>query len=172
MDIRYPVGLFQHEGEITTDQIQTWVKEIEAAPSLLRNVVEGLHDQQLNTPYRSGGWTIRQVVHHLADSHMNSYIRFKLALTEHQPTIKPYREEKWAELPDSHMPIEVSLSLLEALHQRWVHLLSHLSSAELKRTFFHPESGEIQLAWNIGLYAWHGRHHIAQITTLRNRMGW
>ncbi|WP_134701235.1 YfiT family bacillithiol transferase [Ammoniphilus sp. YIM 78166] len=172
MDVRYPVGLFQHEGDITASQIEGWIREIEAAPSHLRKAVEGLNDQQLDTPYRSSGWTVRQVVHHLADSHMNSYIRFKLALTEQHPTIKPYREEKWAELPDSNMPTEVSLTLLEALHERWVHLLSHLSPDELKRTFNHPDSGEIQLAWNIGLYAWHGRHHIAHITTLRERMGW
>ncbi|ERI06264.1 YfiT family bacillithiol transferase [Aneurinibacillus aneurinilyticus] len=172
MDLRYPVGKFNHDGDLTSSLIESWIKEIEGAPALLRESVAGLGDEQLDTSYRPGGWTVRQVVHHLADSHINSYVRFKLALTEDNPTIKPYREEKWAELPDSKMPIEVSLLLLESLHSRWVTLLRSLSPADLEKTFFYPDSGEIKVGLNIGIYAWHSRHHIAHITSLRERLGW
>ena len=173
MDERYPIGKFAVKGEITNEVIKGWIKEIEELPGLLRAAVKNMNMEQLDTPYRSGGWTVRQVVHHLADSHMNAYIRIKLALTEDNPTIKPYKEGEWAELPDSKLPINVSLDLLDALHKRLVHLLRHLSSSELNKTFHHPVSGEVTVGKNIGLYAWHGRHHLAHITSLsNNRKSW
>lgn len=172
MNEKYPIGKFQYDGEITDQVTEAWIQEIEDLPKLLRFSVEKLNQEQLDTPYRSGGWTIRQVVHHLADSHMNAYVRFKLALTEEKPTIKPYDEGKWAELPDSKLPIEISLAILDALHQRWVTLLRSLSNADMKRTFIHPESGEVSIGKNIGIYAWHGKHHLAHITSLSSRQGW
>jgi hypothetical protein len=169
---RYPIGTFQYEGELTNSVTKGWITEIEALPGLLRDAVRDLDDEQLDTPYRLGGWTIRQVVHHLADSHMNAYVRFKLALTEENPVIKPYEESKWAELADYKLPIDISLSLLEVLHIRLTELLRSLSPADLERTFMHPDSGEVTVGINIGIYAWHGRHHLAQITSLSNRKGW
>lgn len=172
-DLRYPVGRFQMEGEITEEQRRQLIDEIAEAPAKLRAAVAGLSDEQLETPYRPEGWTVRQVVHHLPDSHLNSYTRFKLALTEDEPMIKPYDEGRWAELDDArHAPLEVSLALLDALHRRWVLLLRSLTPADAARTFRHPELGVVTLDRNIGLYAWHGRHHIAHITSLRERMGW
>ncbi|TYP70553.1 YfiT family bacillithiol transferase [Paenibacillus methanolicus] len=174
MDYRYPIGPFAHEGAVAPEQRELWIREIEKLPAKLRLAVEGLSEEQLDTPYRDGGWTVRQVVHHVADSHMNSLTRFKLALTEERPTIKPYAEERWAELADAKTaPIEISLHLLEALHERWVLLLESLTEAEYARAFYHPESGEtVALDWNLGFYAWHGNHHAAHITTLRARKGW
>lgn len=172
MDLRYPIGQFDQQTIVNHDQIEQWIKDIEQAPIQLRAAVQGLTDSQLDTPYRPGGWTIRQVVHHLPDSHMNAYIRFKLALTEDQPTIRPYYEDRWAELPDSKLPIEGSLDLLDSLHARWTKLLYSLDSITLDRTFRHPESGEVKLSENIGIYSWHGQHHIAQIISLRNREAW
>jgi len=172
VDERYPIGKFQFDGEITNNVIMGWINEIEDLPRLLRDAVRDLDSEQLDTPYRSGGWTVRQVVHHLADSHMNAYVRFKLALTEENPVIKPYDEGKWAELPDCNLPIDISLSLLDALHKRWVKLLHSLSLADMKKTFMHPESGEVSVGKNIGIYAWHGRHHFTHITSLCNRKGW
>jgi len=172
MNLRYPIGTFKHEEEITNEIIQQWIKEIESAPSQLKDAVSGLDESQLNTPYRPGGWTVRQVVHHIVDSHMNAYIRMKLALTEDVPTIKPYKEEAWAELEDSNLPIEVSLTLLESLHIRLVTMLRSLNQDQLNRTFNHPESGLISLSFCMGLYSWHGRHHIAHITSLAERLGW
>jgi hypothetical protein len=173
MDLRYPIGRFRLEGEITQEQIATWIREIEEAPSALRQAVAGLTEGQLDTPYRPEGWTVRQVVHHLADSHINSFVRFKLALTEENPVIKPYFEERWADLADGRTaPIAPSLALLEALHQRWVVLLRSLAPADRGKTFRHPEYGERTLDRTLGLYAWHGKHHIAHITSLRERMGW
>lgn len=166
MDARYPVGTFICNDEITSDVIDQWIKEIEDLPGLLRDSAGGMDDVQLDTPYRAGGWTVRQVVHHLADSHMNAYIRFKLALTEENPVIKPYDEGKWAELPDYKLPVGISLSLLESLHMRWTELLRSLSPADLAKTFIHPESGKVSAAENIGIYAWHGRHHLAHITSI------
>jgi len=172
-DLRYPVGRFRMEGDLTYDQVQRLIDQIAEAPAKLRAAVEGLSPEQLDTTYRPGGWTVRQVVHHLPDSHLNSYVRFKLALTEDQPTIKPYHEDRWAELEDGrNAPVELSLSLLESLHARWVLLLRSLTAEDLARTFNHPELGIIRLDTNVSLYAWHGRHHIAQITSLRERMGW
>ncbi|MFJ8526535.1 YfiT family bacillithiol transferase [Bacillus sp. NPDC094106] len=171
-DLRYPIGQFTYEENITEEMIDKWIQEIEDLPHELTKAIKDLDNKQLDTPYRIGGWTVRQVVHHVVDSHMNSYIRFKLALTENNPTIKPYREEKWAELPDSRLPVDVSLVLLEALHKRWVNLLYSLEATDLEKTFNHPESGETKLAVAIGLYAWHGRHHTTHITSLRKRLGW
>jgi hypothetical protein len=139
----------------------------------MRAAVQGLSPQQLDTRYRPQGWTVRQVVHHVPDSHMNAYIRFKLALTETEPTIKPYEQQLWAELADSReTPVENSLILLKCLHQRWVLLLKSISDAGWQRTFRHPELGIVRLDTNLALYAWHGRHHVAHITGLRERMGW
>lgn len=172
MDIRYPVGTFNLHGAITPSDVEGWIAEIEDTPRLVKKAVARLSDNQLDTPYRDGGWTIRQVVHHLFDSHVNSYIRLKLALTEETPVIKPYHEDLWAELPDSKMPVDVSLVLLEALHNRWVTILRNLSEEDLERTFLHPESGEFTIKKMIALYAWHGRHHTAHITSLCQRMNW
>jgi uncharacterized damage-inducible protein DinB len=173
MDLRYPIGPFQYDGPLTDEQRQHLIDQIEAAPGKLRAAVEGLSLDQLDTPYRPGGWTVRQVVHHLPDSHLNSYVRFRLALTEDEPTIKPYFEDRWAELDDArHAPIDISLALLDALHRRWVLLLRSLSERDFARTFSHPELGVVSLEKNVSLYAWHGRHHIAHITSLRERMGW
>jgi uncharacterized damage-inducible protein DinB len=172
-NLQYPIGKFQYVGPITAEQLDIWIAEIAKAPQKLRFAVQGLTESQLDTPYRLGGWTVRQVVHHVADSHMNSYIRFKLALTEDLPTIKPYDEASWAELTDSvNLPVEISLQLLDSLHLRWVDLLKSTSAEAFKRCFIHPESGETPLARNLGIYAWHGNHHIAHITSLRERMEW
>lgn len=172
MDIKYPIGKFQFDGKITDSVTKYWINEIEDLPRLIRDAVENLDNEQLDTPYRLGGWTVRQVIHHLADSHMNAYVRFKLALTEEKPVIKPYDETKWAELCDYKLPIDISLSLLDALHKRWTNLLRSLSSADIEKTFIHPDSGEVSVGKNIGIYAWHGRHHLAHITSLCNRKGW
>ncbi|MFJ7824837.1 YfiT family bacillithiol transferase [Psychrobacillus sp. NPDC096623] len=172
MDMKYPIGKFQFDGEITKSVTMDWINEIEELPSLLQDAVKDLDNEQLDTPYRSGGWTVRQVIHHLADSHMNAYVRFKLALTEEKPVIKPYDETKWAELSDYKLPIDISLSLLEALHKRWTNLLLSLSPADMEKTFKHPDSGEVSVGKNIGIYAWHGRHHLAHITSLCSRKSW
>jgi uncharacterized damage-inducible protein DinB len=161
------------EGRLTDDQRQQCIDEIAETPTRLRVAIEGLSPQQLDTPYRPGGWTVRQVVHHLPDSHLNSYTRFKLALTEEEPTIRPYYEDRWAELEDGRTaPVDISLALLEALHQRWVLMLKLLTPADLTRTFRHPDLGVFTLEKALCHYAWHGRHHIAQITSLRQRLGW
>ncbi|CAH1195301.1 Putative metal-dependent hydrolase YfiT [Paenibacillus auburnensis] len=172
MDQKYPIGTFQFDDEITNKVTSAWINEIEDLPGLLREAVKDLDNEQLDTAYRSGGWTVRQVIHHLADSHMNAYIRFKLALTEESPTIKPYDEKKWAELSDSKLPVDTSLLLLESLHKRWTNVLRGLTPADMEKTFIHPESGEVSIGRNIGIYAWHGKHHLAHITSLRNRKGW
>jgi hypothetical protein len=172
-DLRYPIGKFKAPEEYTGDLIRKYIKEIEDTPAKMRKAVEGLDDSQLNTPYREDGWTIRQVVHHVPDSHMNAYIRTKLALTEGQPVIKTYEEDLWAELKDTFLtPVTVSLDLLELLHKRWVVLLKSLEPEDLERTYTHPEHGLVNLKYMLGLYSWHGRHHIAHITELRKRNGW
>lgn len=171
-DPRYPIGKWPKD-PFTPEHRKQWIDDVAAAPARLRAAVEGLSAQQLDTPYRDGGWTVRQVVHHVPESHMNAYIRFKLALTEDVPTIKPYAEDLWAKLEDvPRTPIEVSLALLDNLHERWVILLNSLSDQDFARKFRHPELGELTLGLNLGLYAWHGKHHVAHITTLRDRMGW
>jgi len=173
MDLQYPIGKFQWEGAISNEQRKQLIAQIEQAPVQLRQAVAGLSQEQVNTPYRPNGWTVRQVVHHLPDSHMNTYIRFRLALTEDEPTIKPYDQERWAVLEDARTaPLELSLSLLESLHQRWVILLRSLPAQDFARTFRHPEMGVVSLDKYLALVAWHGRHHIAHITSLRDRMGW
>jgi len=173
MDLRYPVGPFEFEGSLSSGQRETLIDQIAATPEKMRKAVAGLSDEQLNTPYRPEGWTVRQVVHHVPESHMNSYVRFKLALTEEEPTIKPYFEDRWAQLADANQaPVGLSLDLLDALHGRWVWFLRSLKDADFKRTFRHPELGIVSLDRNIALYAWHGRHHVAHVTSLRERMGW
>src|SRR5213594_1637411 len=173
MDIRYPIGQFTWAGRNTAEQRAAAINDIAAAPQKMRSAVAGLTETQLDTPYREGGWTVRQVVHHVPESHMNAYIRFKLALTEDEPTIKPYMEDRWAQLPDCQStPLEVSLALMESLHDRFVRVLRSMKSAEWKRTFKHPELGIMPLEKNLALYSWHGRHHVAHITELRKRMGW
>jgi uncharacterized damage-inducible protein DinB len=172
-DLRYPIGKFQRPEGLTDDQRRAAIQAIEEAPAKIRAAVAGLNDPQLDTPYRPGGWTIRQTVHHLADSHMNAFTRFKLALTEDVPTIKPYLEARWAELVDSKSPVESSLEMLEGLHNRWVLLLRSLTPADLAREFLHPEHGKkMSLDQTLALYSWHGRHHAAHITSLRERNSW
>jgi len=172
-DLRYPIGKFEFQNPPTATERESFIAAIEAAPDRLQAAIAGLSPQQLDTPYRPEGWTVRQVVHHLPDSHVNAYIRFKLALTENEPTIKPYMEDRWARLEDSHStPLDVSLSLLNSLHQRWVLLLKSMKESGWKRNFRHPELGTVSLERNLALYAWHGRHHVAHITALRDRMNW
>jgi uncharacterized damage-inducible protein DinB len=173
-DPRYPVGKYEPEASPDAATLAAWIDQVAAAPEVLRAAVRGLDDAQLDTPYREGGWTLRQVAHHVPDSHLNAYVRFKLALTEETPLIKTYDESRWAELPDACAgAIEVSLVLLERLHERWVRLLRALTPADFDRTLRHPDvEGPMTLARLLGLYAWHGRHHPAQITTLRATRGW
>jgi len=173
MDLRYPIGKYTSWDALTADQRADAIAQIAAAPKSLRNAVAGLSREQFDTPYRPGGWTVRQVVHHLPDSHMNSYVRLKLALTEDEPTVKTYEEGLWAGLADSRdTPVEVSLSLLEALHHRWEILLRSLKTDEFSRRLRHPVLGPMTVDNLVGHYAWHGRHHVAHITSLREREGW
>jgi hypothetical protein len=174
IDPRYPVGKFQRPTSLHTgEQRRELVAQIAATPARMRAAVAGLRDEQLDTPYRDGGWTVRQVVHHVPDSHMNAYTRVKLALTEKEPTIKPYDEAAWAKLNDVRdTPIETSLVLLEALHARWDTILGSMTDDDFERTLRHPDHGVITLDWLIAMYAWHGRHHVAHITSLRDRSGW
>ncbi len=172
-DLRYPVGKFRFPESVSAHELGMFIDQIAETPARLRGAITGLSEAQLDTPYRPGGWTVRQLAHHVPDSHINSYTRFRLALTEEEPVIKPYEEARWAELPDARaMPVEPSLILLESLHARWVPLLRSLSAADWKRSFRHPELGLVSLENNAALYAWHGRHHVAHITSLRERMGW
>ena len=172
-DPRYPIGKFTFDGPPSEAQRNKFIDDIERAPAALRGAVKNLSPEQVETPYRDGGWTVRQVVHHVPESHMNAFIRFKLALTEDEPTIKPYMEDRWAGTSDIQVtPPEASLALLESLHGRWVPLLRSLKPADWKRTFRHPELGVMALEKNLALYAWHGKHHVAHITELRKRMGW
>src|SRR5579871_5463873 len=173
MDLSYPIGKFSFPESSTAEQRQRWIADIAATPARMRAAVASLSTGQLDTPYRPGGWTVRQVVHHVPDSHINAYVRFKLALTETEPVIKPYDESLWANLADTQLtPIEVSLNLLESLHDRWVRLLRSLSESDFKRYFRHPEIGRVRLDSYLASYAWHGRHHVAHITSLRERIGW
>ena len=173
MDLQYPIGRFEWRGQNSADDRRRLIDAIDQTPANLRAAVEDLSEQQLDTPYRPDGWTIRQVTHHVPDSHMNAYVRFRLALTENEPTIKPYDESRWAELTDARTaPVEASLALLEALHLRWAMLLRSLSVADFARQFRHPEMGVVSLDKNLALYAWHGRHHVAHVMFLRERMSW
>ena len=172
-DLRYPIGKFEPPATDNSHLRMGLIQQIAVAPNMLRAAVTGLSEQQLDTRYREEGWTVRQVVHHIADSHLNAYIRLKLALTEEEPTIKPYAENLWAELFDARTAsIGMSVVLLESLHERWVMLLRSLKASDFPKTFRHPDHGVRNLDWLIGLYAWHGRHHVAHITSLRERMGW
>ena len=171
--LRYPIGRFREDPHPTPEKHERWIARIAALPGELRTLVQDLSDRQLDTPYRAGGWTIRQVVHHLPDSHLNAYVRTKLALTEDAPTIKPYDEAAWAQVSDAcSAPPEPSLRLLEGLHARWVATLRPLDAAALLRTLHHPESGTLTVSWIIQHYAWHGRHHHAHIANLLTRKGW
>ena len=172
-DPRFPIGKFQRPGELSTAERNQLIDQIDEAPSALRAAVDGFSTEQFKTPYREGGWTVQQVIHHVPDSHMNAYTRFKLALTEDNPTIKPFMEDKWAELSDSReIPHYVSLTLLESLHTRWLSVLRAMKSSDFGRTLMHPEHGQLRLDDMLGLYAWHGRHHVAHITSLREKEGW
>ena len=172
-ELAYPIGKFAWSGPGSSADRARRIAEIAAAPAALRAAVAGLSEAQLETPYRPGGWTLRQVAHHVPDSHLNAYVRFKLAVTEDTPTIKPYDEAAWAELADVRtVPVATSLALLEAVHERWVAFLRSLGEADWARTFRHPELGVVPLEKNLALYAWHGRHHVAHVTSLRERMGW
>lgn len=172
--LRYPVGKFKFPEQVTAEEISAMLKIIEELPAKLRGAVSGMNGEQLNTPYRDGGWTVRQVVHHLFDSHSNAFTRMKLAMTEDNPTIKPYKEALWAELEDGkNTPVELGLVLLEALHKRWMIFLRSLAENDFQRTFVHPENKRTQtIAQAIALYSWHCRHHLAHITELKKRMGW
>ena len=172
-DIRYPIGKFEPKPQLTNVDRQALINQIAWTPTKLREAVQNLSDQQLDVPYREGGWTCRQQVHHLPDSHMNAYIRFKLAVTEPNPTIKPYEEALWAELVDAKSsPVELSLVLLESLHSRWVMFLRSMKTEEFARTLVHPVNGPMNLDRVLQLYAWHGRHHVAHVVAQRQRMGW
>jgi uncharacterized damage-inducible protein DinB len=172
-DLRYPIGKAETPPDLDPEQRRELISRIERTPDRLREAVAGLNAEQLDTPYRPGGWSVRQLVHHVPDSHLNAYTRFKLALTEDEPTIKTYDEGRWAELPDSRsVPVEVSLALLDNLHRRWVALLRALPEADFRKTLRHPEWGRMTLDQVLGLYAWHGDHHVAHVTSLRQRMGW
>lgn len=172
MDLRYPIGKFERPPAATPRMRQEWIDIIAAAPARYQEAVRGLSEGQLDTPYRPEGWTVRQVIHHVADSHMNSFIRFRLALTEDEPTVKPYDEAKWALLKDAAEPVEVSLQLIDSLHHRWVVMLRSLADSDFARTMRHPQMGVIDLDFLLALYAWHSRHHEAHITGLRERSGW
>ena len=172
-DLRYPVGRFSPPEDTGPARVGGWIEAIAQTPAALRAAVNGLDESQLDTPYRDGGWTVRQVVHHLPDSHLNSWIRIRWALTEDEPAIKTYDEALWAELPDARSgPIDESLALLDALHVRWVRLLRSLTPEQLARRYQHPEWGTPSVATTLAIYAWHGRHHVAHITSLRERSGW
>ena len=172
-DPKYPIGTFTHEGKISRKQRSEWIKDIRLLPKHLKEAVNGLSDEQLDTPYREGGWTVRQVVHHIADSHINSMVRFKLALTENNPTISPYDEAAWANLADSKIPIKGSLELIKHLHARWVVLLKSMTNDDYAKTFYHPGSQKTsKLDHILGVYAWHGKHHLAHIAELRKQKNW
>jgi hypothetical protein len=171
-DLRYPTGKRVPRASHTAESRAAAIKKIAETPAKLRKAVTGLTEAHLDTPYRPGGWTVRQLVHHVADSHMNAYIRTRLALTEENPPVKPYDEAKWAELADAKtLPIAGSLAIIEALHERWVHLIHSLPADQLERTMHHPEHGKISLDALLEIYAWHGPHHTAHVTELRRREG-
>ncbi|MGH9319722.1 MAG: YfiT family bacillithiol transferase [Vicinamibacteria bacterium] len=173
VDLRYPIGPFRFPESVSVSEKDRYIAQIAETPDRLREAIADLDREQLETEYRPGGWSVRQVVHHLPDSHMTSYLRFKLAVTENEPKVKGYDEARWAELFDARTaPVETSLALLEALHERWVLFLGSLSPEECARTFHHSELGPVRVDRNIALYAWHGRHHVAHIRALRERKGW
>jgi hypothetical protein len=172
MDPRYPIGQFKLPAGVTPERRAQAIDEIASAPAKLRDAVKGLDDKQLDTPYREGGWTVRQVIHHVPDSHMNAYIRLRLALTEDKPMIKPYDESLWANLADARLPIDVSQTLLDCVHKRWDVVWRAMKPEDFARPLIHPEHGECNVDWLLFLYEWHGKHHAAHITELRERKGW
>lgn len=173
INVRYPIGEYEPK-EFSEKHKQQWLNDIKFLPHLLEGAVENLDEIQLDTPYRNGGWTVKQLVHHVADSHINAYCRFKLGITEENPTIRPYDEKLWAELSDvKFLPVNISLTLLYALHARWYEMLSRFSESDWNRTIFHPEHKKKFTLWHLlGMYAWHGKHHVAHVTELRKREGW
>lgn len=172
-DPRYPIGKFTYGGTLTEEQKQQCLKDVEQAPARMRAAVKGMTEAQLDTPYRDGGWTVRQLAHHVPDSHMNAVVRFKLALTEDEPAIKTYAEDRWARLADvAATPVETSLCLLECLHTRWMNVMRAMTPEQWKRTLRHPEQGVMTLERMLALYAWHGKHHVAHVTVLRESKGW
>lgn len=172
-DDRYPIGKFIAQQNYSQAELEKYIKEIEVLPALLSQSIQDLNPTQLDTPYRDGGWTVRQVVHHLADSHMNAYIRMKWTLTEESPLIKAYDEKAWAETPETKADPEISIAFLKALHHKWVVLMRQLSTENLFLEFIHPETKKSQrLDKMIALYAWHGNHHLAHVTHLKKRKGW
>lgn len=172
MDPRYPIGQFAMPEQVTPQRRQAAIDEIASTPAKLRAAVKGLNDTHLDTPYREGGWTVRQVIHHVPDSHMNALIRLKLALTEERPTIKPYNEAAWADLADAKMPLEVSQSLLDSVHARWDRIWRSLKPEHFARKLVHPDHGDRTIDWLLFVYEWHGQHHTAHITELRKQKGW
>jgi hypothetical protein len=172
MDPRYPIGTLAMPAEVTPARRQQAIAEIASTPAKLRAAVEGLNDAQLDTPYREGGWTVRQVVHHVPDSHMNAYIRLRLALTQEKPMIKAYEEARWAELADAKLPIEVSQTLLDCVHARWDVVWRSMKAEQFARSLIHPDHGERNIDWLLFVYEWHGKHHTAHITELRKQKGW
>jgi len=172
MDPRYPIGQFTMPADVTPARRRQAIDEIAATPAIMRAAVKGLNDSQLDTPYRHGGWTVRQLVHHVPDSHMNAYIRLRLALTEDKPTIKPYEEARWAELADAKLPIDVSQTLLDCVHVRWDSIWRAMTAEQFARPLIHPDHGERNIDWLLFVYEWHGKHHSAHITELRKQKGW
>ena len=172
VDLSFPVGRFDKNATWTAESRRAALESIATLPQKLRAAVNGLTEAQIDTPYRPGGWTVRQLVHHVADSHMNGYIRTKLALTEDKPTIKPYEQDAWSQLPDSKLPIEISLVILDSVHQRWTVINRSLKDEDFQRTFVHPELGPLILDTHVHLYGWHSRHHVAHVTGLRERERW
>ncbi len=171
-DLRYPIGRYTPPDPISDADVAQWISEIADLPARLRAAVEEMTESQLDTPYRPDGWTVRQVVHHLGDSHLNALARFKWALTEDAPTIMSYKQDQWVQLPDAKLTPVATLDLLDALHARWVALLGALTPEDLSRVYVHPDSGPTPLRRVVGMYAWHGRHHLTHITALAERMGW
>ncbi|HMO62184.1 MAG TPA: putative metal-dependent hydrolase [Ferruginibacter sp.] len=172
-NLSFPIGKYEPQA-FSELQLKAWIADIQFLPQHIENALLNLDEAQLNTPYRPGGWTVKQLVHHVADSHMNAFIRFKLGLTENNPTIKPYEQDEWVTLADvSDIPVNVSVTLLHALHTRWAELLKNIKGEQWNRTVVHPEHGRQMSLWFLlGMYAWHSRHHTAHITALRERMGW
>ena len=173
-DLRYPIGRYTPPETITDDHIAAWIEDVKSFPSIIRAALDGLSEEQIDTPYRPEGWTVRQLVHHVSDSHLNSIIRFKWGLTEDEPQIKAYNQKAWADTNDVvQTPTEVTLTFLDALHAKWVHLLHSIKGEEWKRGILHPETGtRMSLDWLLGMYAWHCKHHAAHITSLIDREGW
>jgi hypothetical protein len=172
VDLSYPVGRFDKTATWTAESRRAAIESIATLPANMRAAVSGLTEAQLDTAYRPGGWTVRQLVHHVADSHMNGYIRTKLALTENTPTIKPYEQDAWAQLPDSRLPIELSLAILDSVHQRWTVIVRSMKDEDFTRTFVHPDMGPLNLDTHVHLYGWHSRHHVAHVTALRETERW